>query len=62
MKEEIKILRVRRDDEELEECNSCNAYGVNYCKITLFENFCIYVNLCDNCLKKFKSSLKWKND
>jgi hypothetical protein len=63
MKEEIKLLKVYRDDEEPYPCDACNDEwnGYNSCLISLFEGFDVWIALCDDCLEKLKKKVVIKN-
>ena len=52
----MKILKIFRDDEEPNPCSSCEDEwnGLNYVRLSLGKEFSIWVNLCDDCLEKFR--------
>jgi hypothetical protein len=41
-------------------CAACNDEwnGVNYTQIQMYENFALFVDLCDECLKKLEDNIK----
>lgn len=56
----MKIKKKFKDTSEPNPCVACceEFNGINFIILEISKDFCVNLNLCDNCLNKLEGSLK----